>query len=83
MIVDRGLDEEAAEPKYARVEWERRWLVDPGQRPDPAGQPLTLIEDRYITGTRLRKRCSSADWSCISLANRCDWESNSSVRRLA
>ena len=30
---DRGLDEEAGEPKYARIELERRWLVDAPRRP--------------------------------------------------
>lgn len=48
--------DEARDPKYACIERERRWLVDPGARPDVAGLPSTLIEDRYITGTRLRVR---------------------------
>ena len=52
----RGLDTETGEPKYARIEFERRWLVDPVARPPLAGVPATLIEDRYIDGTRLRLR---------------------------
>lgn len=43
-------------PKYAQFERERRWLVDGSARPDPGGLPFTLIEDRYICGTRLRLR---------------------------
>ena len=56
MIVDRGLDTEAAGPKYARCEFERRWLVNRAERPVLDGTPSTLIEDRYIDGTRLRLR---------------------------
>ncbi len=56
MIEDRGLDTEAGEPKYARFELERRWLVDPTARPALEGLDCTLIEDRYIDGTRLRLR---------------------------
>ena len=50
-----GVDE-ARDPKYAHIERERRWLVDPASRPDLSAQPFTLIEDRYITSTRLRLR---------------------------
>ncbi|BCA61056.1 hypothetical protein HMP09_0290 [Sphingomonas sp. HMP9] len=52
----RGLDEELVAHKYAHVERERRFLVDPARRPDLAGAPHILIEDRYIDGTRLRLR---------------------------
>jgi CYTH domain-containing protein len=52
----RGLDTETGEPKYARIEFERRWLVDAAARPSLDGAPSTLIEDRYIVGTRLRLR---------------------------
>jgi CYTH domain-containing protein len=52
----RGLDTEAGDPKYARIEFERRWLVDPARRPALVGCPSTLIEDRYIDGTRMRLR---------------------------
>ncbi len=48
--------DEARDPKYAHIERERRWLVDRARRPDIAGTPSTLIEDRYISGTRLRLR---------------------------
>jgi CYTH domain-containing protein len=60
--VDRGLNEEAGEPKYARIELERRWRADRERRPALAGCPMTLIEDRYIDGTRLRlRRMTRAD----------------------
>lgn len=52
----RGLDTETGEPKYARVEYERRWLVDTSARPPLEGSFRTLIEDRYIDGTRMRLR---------------------------
>lgn len=55
MIGNRGLDEETGEPKYARIEWERRWLVGKG-RPSLDGQWMTIIDDRYIEGTRMRLR---------------------------
>ena len=44
--------------KYAQLERERRWLLTemPAQAKDPR-----LIEDRYITGTRLRLRRVEAD----------------------
>jgi len=56
VIVDRGLDTEAGEPKYARFELERRWLVDITARPSLEEAACVLIEDRYIDGTRLRLR---------------------------
>lgn len=52
----RGADDERRAPKYAHVERERRWLVDTALRPDLDGLPHILIEDRYITGTRMRLR---------------------------
>ena len=54
--VIRGLDTETGDPKYARFELERRWLVDATARPSLDGAWMTLIEDRYIDGTRLRLR---------------------------
>jgi CYTH domain-containing protein len=48
--------DEARSPKYAQVERERRWLVDPALRPDLTDRPHVLIEDRYIRDTRLRLR---------------------------
>lgn len=53
---NRGLDTELGDPKYARIEFERRWLVDGAVRPPLANAAVTLIEDRYIVGTRLRLR---------------------------
>ncbi|THD36185.1 MAG: hypothetical protein E7773_09715 [Sphingomonas sp.] len=56
MTVDRGIDEETGEPKYARVELERRWRIDPAVRPPLNDACVTIINDRYIDGTRLRLR---------------------------
>jgi CYTH domain-containing protein len=56
VIIDRGLDTEAGEPKYARLEFERRWLVDPAARPSLDGLEPVIIADRYLEGTRLRLR---------------------------
>jgi CYTH domain-containing protein len=56
VTINRGLDEETGEPKYARIEWERRWLVDKARRPSLDGAWMTIIEDRYIEGTRMRLR---------------------------
>lgn len=48
-------------PRYARLEMERRWLVDPARCPDVAGQPHRRIEDLYLEGRlRLRKITHSA-----------------------
>ena len=52
----RGLDTETGDPKYARLELERRWLVDKAARPALDGAFMTLIEDRYLDGTRMRLR---------------------------
>ncbi|MEO6214851.1 MAG: hypothetical protein ABIO86_02375 [Sphingomonas sp.] len=49
-------DEETRSPKYAHIERERRFLVDRARRPDLAGLAWVEIDDRYITGTRLRLR---------------------------
>lgn len=43
-------------PKYAKLEIERRFLVNPTKAPDLAGLPFRRIEDRYLDGTRLRLR---------------------------
>lgn len=52
-------------PKYALVELERRWLVDPETRPSLAGMEFTAIEDRYLEGTRFRlRRMTNPDGSC-------------------
>lgn len=42
-------------PRYARMELERRWLVDPARLPDLADLAYRLIEDLYLPG-RLRLR---------------------------
>jgi CYTH domain-containing protein len=43
-------------PKYAKLEIERRFLVNPAKAPDLTGLPFRRIEDRYLDGTRLRLR---------------------------
>jgi CYTH domain-containing protein len=55
-IANRGLDTEMVDAKYACFELERRWLVDPLERPEVADREFTLIDDRYIEGTRFRLR---------------------------
>lgn len=52
----RNAATEAANPKYAFVERERRWLIDPARRPPLDGLREVLIEDRYLIGTRCRLR---------------------------
>ncbi|HMS21037.1 hypothetical protein [uncultured Sphingorhabdus sp.] len=47
---------EATTPKYSLIERERRWLVDPRQRPDLGNLDHVLIEDQYISNTRMRLR---------------------------
>lgn len=50
-------DDEAASPKYAHIERERRFLVDSGRLPPlDRARAAVRIEDRYIDGTRLRLR---------------------------
>jgi CYTH domain-containing protein len=53
------------EPKYARIEWERRFLL--AKFPDGAQiVAVRRIADRYIEGTRLRlRRQQSADGSVV------------------
>lgn len=47
---------EAAEPKYAHLERERRWLVDAARLDMTVLADGIVIRDRYILGTRLRLR---------------------------
>lgn len=66
-------DELGGAAKYAHVERERRWRVDPARRPavDPAA--ATLIEDRYIAGTRLRlRRMTARDVVALKLTKKYD-----------
>ena len=46
----------SAPPKYALLENERRFRVDPALAPDLAGLAFRRIEDRYLEGARLRLR---------------------------
>ena len=52
----RGIDEELRAAKYAHVERERRFLVDPLACPALDDARSFLIEDRYIDGSRCRLR---------------------------
>lgn len=65
MIAVRGLDTEQGSPKYARHELERRWLVDPAARPGLDTLPFTVIEDRYLDGTRMRLRRMTRGERCV------------------
>ena len=56
----RTLGDEFKSPKYAHVERERRWRVDPKLRPELDSVSYVVIEDRYIRGTRLRLRRMTA-----------------------
>jgi CYTH domain-containing protein len=59
----RALADELESPKYAHIERERRWLVDPRARPPLDGRPFVAIDDRYIRRTRLRLRRMSDEGS--------------------
>ena len=59
----RALADELDSPKYAHIERERRWLVDPGTRPSLDSLPFVAIDDRYIRHTRLRLRRMSDEGS--------------------
>lgn len=56
----RGIDEELSGAKYAHIERERRFLVDPSKLPDLAASSSILIEDAYIDGTHMRLRRMTA-----------------------
>jgi CYTH domain-containing protein len=43
-------------PKYAKLEIERRFLVNPARASDLTSLAYRRIEDRYLDGTRLRLR---------------------------
>jgi CYTH domain-containing protein len=50
-------DSGAADTRYSRVEYERRFLVDPGSEWSRSVEPYTkTFEDTYIRHTRLRLR---------------------------
>jgi CYTH domain-containing protein len=52
----RGPGDEAAHPKYAHLEIERRWLVESASVEGLVLQDPIEISDRYIIGTRTRLR---------------------------
>ena len=52
----RGPADEAAHPKYAHREIERRWLVDAERLANAELRDPIVIHDRYIEGTRMRLR---------------------------
>jgi len=72
MIIDRGLEAELVSLKYARPELERRWRVDPALRPPVEGLDFVVIDDRYLTGTRLRlRRMTRSDgWTACKLTKK-------------
>ena len=43
-------------PRYAKLELERRWLVEPVRLPDLAEAAFRRIDDLYLDGGRLRLR---------------------------
>jgi CYTH domain-containing protein len=76
MPAQRDLAAECASPKYAHIELERRWLVEPGSIPSLDEGQAVLIEDRYIDGTRLRLRrmSQSGGWSSCKLTKKYEVE---------
>jgi CYTH domain-containing protein len=72
VIHDRGLEAELVSLKYARPELERRWRIEPSLRPSLEGLNLVVIEDRYLTGTRLRlRRMTRGDgWTACKLTKK-------------
>jgi CYTH domain-containing protein len=54
-LMRTSADEERA-PKYAHVERERRWLVDTAKCLPTPSDPHIVIEDRYISDSRMRLR---------------------------
>jgi CYTH domain-containing protein len=72
VVLDRGLDAELASLKYARPELERRWRVEPGLRPPVEDLDFVVIDDRYLTGTRLRLRqmTRSDGWTACKLTKK-------------
>lgn len=52
----RGPADEAEAPKYAHLERERRWLVDPTRLDMASLEDPIAIHDRYLLDTRLRLR---------------------------
>jgi len=65
-MLARGLEAELVSPKYARPELERRWLADHALRPPVEALASVLIEDRYLTGTRMRlRRMTRSDGSVV------------------
>lgn len=71
MNTDRNLATELATPKYAYIERERRWLVESSASPAVTGDGV-LIEDLYITGTRMRlRRMTNSDgWTSLKLSKK-------------
>lgn len=81
---DRDLAAELARPKYAHFERERRWLVRREARPDFAAADYTLIEDRYLAGSRLRLRRMSkpgGTWTTCKLTKKYE-AADPSVRQI-
>lgn len=52
----RSAEDEARDPKYAHLECERRWLVDPARAAALDLFDPIHIRDHYLAGTRMRLR---------------------------
>lgn len=61
----RTVADEAASPKYAHLERERRWLVDPTVLEDRLLTDPIEIQDRYLLDTRLRLRRMDAEGQTV------------------
>lgn len=61
----RGPADEAAHPKYAHLEIERRWLVDSERLGNADLCDPIAIHDRYIEGTRTRLRRIERDGASV------------------
>lgn len=58
-------------PKYARLEIERRWLVDFPKMPDLTNKKLQRIRDKYLNDTRLRlRRVMSSEGTVFKLGKK-------------
>jgi CYTH domain-containing protein len=81
-VFERDIAAELARPKYASMERERRWLVDPSARPALEGSDCIAIEDRYLESTRMRLRRMwepKTGWCSYKLTKKYDCE-DSSIR---
>lgn len=57
-------------PKYAGLEIERRWTVDPARMPDMVALPFRRITDLYLRGSRLRLRREDGERAVFKLCKK-------------